>query len=146
MSGTCEESHSTSASIAASGGHRAAAFFDLDGTLVVGQTTLLLIRFLRKVGVVSRRFLVGTTLWFLGYKLGVVKVTERSRHQGARVFAGRTVEEVQALMDRLTGEVLVPRLHPVSRRPCGGHIRGFGAGGTGRLSAPSGGRLFGDGM
>jgi HAD superfamily hydrolase (TIGR01490 family) len=112
MSGTCEESHSTSASIAASAGHRAAAFFDLDGTLVVGQTTLLLIRFLRKVGVVSRRFLVGTTLWFLGYKLGMVKVTERSRHQGARVFAGRTVKEVQALMDRLTGEVLVPRLHP----------------------------------
>jgi HAD superfamily hydrolase (TIGR01490 family) len=111
MNGTREEPPSTNASTAATVAPRAVAFFDLDGTLVVGQTTLLLIRFLRKVGVVSRRFLVGTTLWFLGYKLGLVKVTERSRHQGARVFAGRAVQEVETLMERLTGEVLVPRFH-----------------------------------
>jgi HAD superfamily hydrolase (TIGR01490 family) len=88
------------------------AFFDLDGTLVVGQTTLLLVKFLRKAGIVSRRFLGGTVLWFLGYKLGVVKVTEKSRHQGARVFAGRTVAEVDELMARFVDEVLVPRFHP----------------------------------
>jgi HAD superfamily hydrolase (TIGR01490 family) len=90
---------------------RAIAFFDLDGTLVVGQTTLLLVRFLRKVGVVSRRFLVGTALWFVGYKLGLLKVTERSRHQGARVFEGRTTEEVDELMRRFVDEVLAPRFH-----------------------------------
>ena len=80
------------------------AFFDLDGTLVVGQTSLLLVRFLRQAGVVSRRFLVGTVLWFLGYKAGVLKVTERSRNQGARIFSGRTEAEVEVLMHRFTDE------------------------------------------
>ena len=92
----------------------AAAFFDLDGTLVVGQTTLLLVKFLRKQGVVSRTFLLGTGLWFLGYKAGLLRVTEKSRNQGARVFAGRTVEEIDGLMERFTEEVLAPRFHPLA--------------------------------
>lgn len=87
------------------------AFFDLDGTLVVGQTTLLLVKFLRRAEVVSTAFLLGTVLWFVGYKLGVVKVTERSRSQGARVFAGRSHTEVEGLMKRFTDETLVPRFH-----------------------------------
>ncbi|MCE5253896.1 MAG: hypothetical protein LLG45_06785, partial [Actinomycetia bacterium] len=41
----------------------AAVFFDLDGTLVVGQTTLLLVGFLSKAGVVGRAFVLGTGLW-----------------------------------------------------------------------------------
>lgn len=93
---------------------RAVAFFDLDGTLVVGQTTLLLVKFLRKAGVVSRRFLVGTVLWFVGYKLGVLTVTEKSRHQGARVFAGLSEAKVDALMERFTDEILAPRFHPAA--------------------------------
>jgi HAD superfamily hydrolase (TIGR01490 family) len=92
----------------------AVAFFDLDGTLVVGQTTLLLVNFLRKVGVVTRRFYLGTALWFVGYKLGLVTVNEKSRHQGARVFAGRTLEEVDELMRTFTDEILAPRFHPAA--------------------------------
>jgi HAD superfamily hydrolase (TIGR01490 family) len=92
----------------------AVAFFDLDGTLVVGQTTLLLVKFLRKVGVVTRRFYLGTALWFVGYKLGLVTVNEKSRHQGARVFAGRTLEEVDELMRTFTDEILAPRFHPAA--------------------------------
>jgi HAD superfamily hydrolase (TIGR01490 family) len=90
------------------------AFFDLDGTLVVGQTTLLLVRFLRRERVLSWAFLVGTGLWFIGYKLGVVRVTAKSRDQGARVFKGRSEAEVDELMGRFTAEVLVPRFHPAA--------------------------------
>ena len=46
------------------------AFFDLDGTLVVGQTTLLLVKFLRKAGVVSRGFLVAPGRGFLATSWG----------------------------------------------------------------------------
>lgn len=91
-----------------------AAFFDLDGTLVVGQTTLLLVRFLRKAGVASWAFLIGTGLWFLGYKAGFYRVTEEAREKGAHVFKGLTVPEVEQLMTRLTDEVLTPRLHPAA--------------------------------
>lgn len=90
----------------------AVAFFDLDGTLVTGQTTLLLVRFLRKEGIVTRRFMLGTALWFVGYKLGVVRVNERTRHQGARVFVGRSVVEIEQLMRRFADEVLAPRFNP----------------------------------
>jgi HAD superfamily hydrolase (TIGR01490 family) len=99
----------------------AIAFFDLDGTLVGGQTTLLLVKFLRRQGVVSRRFMLGTALWFLGYKAGLLKVTERSRHQGARVFAGQTVRSVEGLMERFTDEVLAPRFVPAAIKALAEH-------------------------
>jgi len=90
----------------------AAAFFDLDGTLVVGQTTLLLVKFLRKAGVAGWAFLIGTGLWFLGYKAGFYKLTAEAREKGAHVFKGLTVSEAEGLMTRFTDEVLMPRMHP----------------------------------
>ena len=93
---------------------KAVAIFDLDGTLVVGQTQVLMVRFLRKARVVSRFFVVGTALWFLAYKAGLVKVTQASREKGGEVLTGLLEEEVDALMARFTDEVLVPRLHPAA--------------------------------
>ncbi len=92
----------------------AAAFFDLDGTLVVGQTPVLLVMFLRKARVVSLSFLIGTALWFLGYKMGLFRPTEAARERASRVFKGLTVDQVEALMDRFGDEVLMPRLHPAA--------------------------------
>lgn len=100
----------------------AAVFFDLDGTLVVGQTTLLLVKFLRRAGVVSRAFVLGTGLWFLGYKMGLIRVTEASRQKGAGVFKGLTVAEVDALMARFVEEHLAPRLHPAANAALAEHI------------------------
>lgn len=88
------------------------AFFDLDGTLVVGNTQLLLVRFLRSVGVVGRAFVLGSALWFGAYKAGLVKVTEEARAKGASMLRGLTVEEVEGIMARFREEVLLPRLHP----------------------------------
>jgi HAD superfamily hydrolase (TIGR01490 family) len=89
----------------------AVAFFDLDGTLVSGQTTFLLIKFLRRAGVVSRTFLVGTGLWFLAYKARLVRVSEGSRSKSASVLKGLEISEVEALMKRFSEEEMVPRLH-----------------------------------
>jgi HAD superfamily hydrolase (TIGR01490 family) len=98
------------------------AIFDLDGTLVVGQTQALLVRFLRRARVVSLPFVIGTGLWFVGYKAGLVKVTEASRAKGAEVFAGLTEERVHDLMERFTEEVMVPRLHPGSTAALAEHM------------------------
>ncbi len=92
----------------------AVAVFDLDGTLVVGQTQVLLVRFLRRAGVVSRAFVAGTALWFLAYKAGLIKVTQASRAKGAEILKGLSRDEVSALMDRLIAEEMVPRLHPAA--------------------------------
>ena len=100
----------------------AVAIFDLDGTLVVGQTQVLLVRFLRKARVVSRTFVVGTALWFVAYKAGLVKVTPASRAKGGEVFAGLSETEVAELMARFTEEVMVPRLHPAATAALEEHL------------------------
>jgi HAD superfamily hydrolase (TIGR01490 family) len=97
-----------------SNGVPAVAIFDLDGTLVVGQTQVLLVRFLRRARVVSRSFVIGTAIWFLAYKAGLVKVTQASRAKGAEIFKGLPEEDVEALVARFTDEVMVPRLHPAA--------------------------------
>jgi HAD superfamily hydrolase (TIGR01490 family) len=100
----------------------AVAFFDLDGTLVVGQTTVMLVKFLRRSRVVSRTFMVLTGLWFFGYKVGLIKVSEKSRETGASVFKGQTEEKVDSLMARFAEEILMPRLHPASKAALAEHL------------------------
>ncbi len=93
-------------------GRSSLVFFDLDGTLVVGQTQLLLVKFLARAGVVGRGFLVGSIGWFLGYKLGLFKATEASRRRGALVLKGLETGEVDRLMARFVEEELGPRMFP----------------------------------
>lgn len=88
-----------------------AAFFDLDGTLVIGQTQALLVRFLQKRRIISTVFLVATFLWFLAYKARLVEVTQEARTKAARVVRGLEVFQVRELMDDFTREVMMPRLH-----------------------------------
>jgi HAD superfamily hydrolase (TIGR01490 family) len=89
----------------------AAAFFDLDGTLVIGQTQVLLVMFLRSRRIISLAFLVGTGLWFLAYKMGLVRVTQEARAKGAQVLRGLKVAEAQRLMASFADEVMMPRIH-----------------------------------
>jgi HAD superfamily hydrolase (TIGR01490 family) len=97
------------------------AFFDLDGTLVLGQTQYLLIGFLRRRGIVGTGFMAGTIVWFLGYKLGLFKVTERTRARGALPFRGMTEDRVSELMREFTIEVMAPRLNEKVVEALAGH-------------------------
>jgi HAD superfamily hydrolase (TIGR01490 family) len=98
------------------------AVFDLDGTLVAGQTQVMLVKFLRRAGVVSRAFLLGTGVWFLAYKAKLVKVTEASRQKGSEMFKGLSEAEVDRLMDRFTDEEMMPRLHPAAAAALAEHL------------------------
>jgi HAD superfamily hydrolase (TIGR01490 family) len=106
-------------------GHERAvlAFFDLDGTLVIGQTQYLLIGFLRRRGVVGAGFMAGTVAWFLGYKLGLFRVTEKARARGALPFRGMTEGEVSTLMEEFASDVMTPRLNPRAVAALAGHRR-----------------------
>lgn len=57
-------------------GAPAAAFFDLDGTLIVGQTQAMLVRFLRGRGAVGLPFVTGAAAWFVAYKAGLLKAAK----------------------------------------------------------------------
>lgn len=101
----------------------AIAFFDLDGTLVVGQTQQLLVSFLRRRGLVGWGFLLGVGAWFGAYKVGLVKATDRARARGGRLMAGHSVDEVDRLMDEFAREALRPRLHPGAMAALDDHLR-----------------------
>jgi HAD superfamily hydrolase (TIGR01490 family) len=98
------------------------AFFDLDGTLVASQTALLMVRFFRKAGVVGTTFLLGTALWFVAYKVGMVKVTEDSRSKSASILGGLTPGQVERLMRDFTEEMMVPRLHRAASLALARHL------------------------
>src|SRR5680860_1339534 len=83
------------------------AFFDLDGTLVVGQTQRLLVTFLREKGMIGLGFLLGTGIWFILYRMGLVKATDRARARAGELFAGMNVQEVDTLMDEFAGDEIV---------------------------------------
>lgn len=105
-------------------GPPAAAFFDLDGTLVIGQTQALLVKFLYGRGVVGLPFVLGTGLWFVAYKAGLVKVTEASRAKGAQMLTGLGVAEFGVLMTAFVDEVLMPRAHPQTIEALRAHQEG----------------------
>jgi HAD superfamily hydrolase (TIGR01490 family) len=88
------------------------AFFDLDGTLVIGQTQQLFVSFLRSRGEVALPYLAGVGLWFAAYKLGLVRPTDSLRERGARLLQDRSQAEVRSLMQEFMDQVLAPRLHP----------------------------------
>ena len=71
---------------------------------------------------VSRWFVAGTALWFLAYKAGLIRVSEKSREKGAGVFKGLSEVEVEQLMTRFTEEVLVPRFHPAATAALAEHL------------------------
>jgi HAD superfamily hydrolase (TIGR01490 family) len=100
----------------------AIAFFDLDGTLVVGQTQQLLVSFLRRRGLVGWRYLLGVGIWFGAYKLGLVKVTDAARAKGAELIAGQAVDEIDRLMDEFAKEALQSRLHPGAMAALNEHL------------------------
>jgi HAD superfamily hydrolase (TIGR01490 family) len=99
----------------------AIAFFDLDGTLVVGQTQRLLVSYMHRQGMVGVGFLIAVGLWFAAYRLGLVKATDNARGRAAGLMRGRSAEEVAALMDTFTREELVPRLHGGALTALRGH-------------------------
>jgi HAD superfamily hydrolase (TIGR01490 family) len=99
----------------------AVVFFDLDGTLVIGNTQLLLVKFLRERKVVGSIFVIGSALWFLGYKAGLLKVTEAARARGASMLRGLSVAQVEVLMNDLVDEILLPRMHPAALAALRGH-------------------------
>jgi HAD superfamily hydrolase (TIGR01490 family) len=89
----------------------AVAFFDLDGTLIIGQTQALLVRFFYSRKVIRLPFVLATMLWFVAYKLGMVKVTEKARKLGSQMLRGYSKDEMAQMMDTFTLDTLMPLAH-----------------------------------
>lgn len=81
---------------------------DIDGTLIKGQSQRKFISFFKKKGVVSSFSYVYITVWFLLYKLHLVKDSGKILLFGLKSFKGKTVETINDFMDEFIRDIISP--------------------------------------
>ena len=87
------------------------AFFDLDGTLVTCQTQQQLARVLRTQRILSERQAAEIFLWFVLYKIGLVRESIQIRRRVYKVFALRSKEEVDNLIKLTFEQYIKPEIN-----------------------------------
>lgn len=85
-------------------------FFDVDGTLVKGQTQEILVRYLYKEGKVKFFFFIKIFLWFLLYKIGLVKNVFTIREKVFESFAGWDEAQFNAIVEECFNKEIKPRI------------------------------------
>jgi HAD superfamily hydrolase (TIGR01490 family) len=98
------------------------AAFDVDGTLIRGQTQALLVQQLRSEGKLSLSTTIAVTLWFLGYKIGLPVRPDRILKRVLATFEGWAPEDLTPVMEALLQNHLAARLRPEGVGAIGDHV------------------------
>jgi HAD superfamily hydrolase (TIGR01490 family) len=119
---------------------RAAALFDIDGTLLSVNSAPLYARYLRRHGRARRRDLLRTAFYLLQYRLNLLDI-ERAAEQAGGFIAGQREEEIIAFCARWYEEVVrayvVPAMRDVVRlHRDQGHVLALLSSSTRYLAAP----------
>jgi len=88
-------------------------FFDIDHTLINGETQKLLAIYLFKKGKLGLFFILKTLLWYLLYKLGITankKSVEATTKRSYKFIQGLPVKDFEDLMDDFFQKELKPRI------------------------------------
>jgi phosphoserine phosphatase len=88
------------------------ALFDLDGTIVRGQSQILLLRYLARMGVVGKPLFVKICFLFLLYKAGFVEARKRPCPMLPAHHDRIVRERMSRLLARFYDNVLRHRLCP----------------------------------
>lgn len=101
------------------------ALFDFDGTLIRGDSIILLCLYARRKGWVGARYLLGAAWAALGYGLKTLP-PERAKERALAFLAGLDRAELDARVAAFYADVLKPRLRPegvmqVRRHVAAGH-------------------------
>ncbi len=91
---------------------RRVAVFDFDGTTIDGQSGSLFTRYLLSHGLMSPLRLARLVWWGARYKLHLPYRQDEARELVFGSLAGRTSEEVDAVMTGFHDEVLAPLYRP----------------------------------
>ncbi len=105
--------------------HHTYALFDFDGTLIRGDSIILLCAYARRKKLMSARDLRRALWAAVRYGLRLLP-PERAKEHALRFLAGRPKAEVDAIVDDFFHTVLAPRLRPegveaVKRHLAAGH-------------------------
>jgi len=87
-------------------------FFDVDDTLVNGQTQEILGRYLYKNGKVSIAFVIKILFYFLMWRIGTVKNVVPLRKEAYKVIRGWEVFEVEKLVKECFSKEIRTRVFP----------------------------------
>ncbi|HZR82170.1 MAG TPA: HAD family hydrolase [Candidatus Binatia bacterium] len=118
----------------------AAAFFDIDGTLLSVNTAPLYARYLRRHGRARRRDLVRTAYYLLQYRLNLLDI-DRALERASRMIVGQLESDVAAFCERwyedMVRAYLVPGMTRVmDEHRAAGHEIALLSSSTSYLAAP----------
>jgi HAD superfamily hydrolase (TIGR01490 family) len=68
--------------------------FDIDGTIVKGQSQRLFLKYLMSVNLITRSFYIKLMTWFILYKMGIVKDPEKPMKYAFSFLKGKSVVEI----------------------------------------------------
>ncbi len=85
--------------------------FDLDDTIINGQSQKLLVKYLFKRGNINILFLIYIYLWFFLYKIGAVKNVVKVREKSFKICRGWTFEYMHQLLNSFFYLYIKPRFY-----------------------------------
>lgn len=85
---------------------------DLDGVIISGQSQQALLNFLFKKGFISPFFYFKVCLWFILYKLGLVKNPQKIMEYAFGFLKGKSIDEVDKITDEFFNNVLQKFIFP----------------------------------
>jgi HAD superfamily hydrolase (TIGR01490 family) len=86
--------------------------FDLDGTIVKGQSQLKLLLYLRQKKLINSLTFLGVSIWFVAYRLGLARNPEKiMRYSYKRIGKGVTVEALNASLEEFYEKILAKAFH-----------------------------------
>ena len=100
----------------------AIAAFDLDGTLLRGQSGTLILKYLARKGLVTPRTFVRCTWWGIRYKLHLPFRQNEVRETIFRDLGKFSEEEVGQIMEDFHNEIMTPRYKPAGLAELKRHI------------------------
>lgn len=91
---------------------RPLVFFDVDDTLVNGQTQKILGKYLYKNGKLSIGFLIKIVFYFLMWRIGIIKNVVPLRKESYKVISDWEVSEVEKLLRECFSKKIRARIFP----------------------------------
>jgi len=91
---------------------RPLVFFDVDDTLVNGQTQKILGKYLYKNGKVSIAFVIKILFYFLMWRIGIVKNVVPIRKEAYKIIGGWEVSEIEKLLRECFSKEIRARIFP----------------------------------
>lgn len=92
------------------------AVFDIDNTIVDGQSQRLLVSYLFHCGLLSFSAYLGLLFWFLRYWLGFAHAPEDAFRKALSCFKGRSSKTMEPILEEFVRDIIAHRIYEAAIR------------------------------